>query len=170
MIRGALISALSDRAAGGKVIVVRDWPWTAPSTKEAVKALRALETDGRVVIVVAPDDEITFKSFRNLPEVHLLPTNELNAYDVLCSDWLIFTEMTLPGPHVDTAPVRVDRAPRSAAATTSEPAVEDAVTDTPVDDDVVVEQAPSAAGGEAETDFDPFAEDDAQDTESEDPA
>ena len=96
MIRLALRSALSDRAADGKVLVVDSWGWDAPHTKEAVAALQALDVHGRVLVVLPSDDEAVWKSFRNLRQVSLLERRELNAYDVLCSDVVIFTRETLP--------------------------------------------------------------------------
>ncbi len=96
MIRLALASALSDRAAEDKVIVVDDWAWSVPSTKDAIAALAALGVDGRVLIVLTPDDEIAWKSFRNLQNVHILTVGELNAYDVLACDWVLFTTKSLP--------------------------------------------------------------------------
>src|SRR6476661_7920484 len=96
MIRLALRSALSDRAAEGKVLVVDSWGWTAPQTKDAVAALRALDVHGRVLVVLPSDDEAVWKSFRNLRQVSLLERRELNAYDVQCSDVVIFTRKTLP--------------------------------------------------------------------------
>jgi len=111
MVRGALACALSDRAASGQVIVVEAWPWTEPKTKEAVAALRALGAEGRVVVVVSSDDAITIKSFRNLPDVHVLLVEELNTYDVLCSDWIIFSEDTLPGARRERVPVAIASAP-----------------------------------------------------------
>ena len=101
MVQLALHSALSDRASEGKVAVVDSWGFAAPRTKEARAALEALGLDGRVLIVLEPDDESAYKSFRNLPEVHVLPSSELNAYDVLCSDWVVFTRSTLPGAFTD---------------------------------------------------------------------
>jgi large subunit ribosomal protein L4 len=97
MIQLALRSALSDRAAEGKVVVVDSWPWAAPSTKSAQAALDALGLDGRVLVVLSRDDEEAYKSFRNLPDVQLILQGELNAYDVLCNDWIVFTSATLPG-------------------------------------------------------------------------
>jgi len=111
MIRGALASALSDRAADGKVVVVEAWPWSEPKTKDAKAALAALGIEGKVAIVVAPDDDITIKSFRNLPAVHLLLSTELNAYDVLCADWVVFSEHTLPGTTLERTPVAVTASP-----------------------------------------------------------
>lgn len=96
MIRLALRSALSDRAADGKVVVVDEWGWSAASTKAGKAALAALGLDGKVMVVVRADDESTILSFRNLPEVQLVEVGELNAYDVLCNDWIVFTRATLP--------------------------------------------------------------------------
>lgn len=96
MIKLALRSALSDRASEGKVVVVDAWNFDAPRTKSAKSALAALGVDGRVLLVVARTDELAVRSFRNLPEVHLLPADQLNTYDVLCSDYVVFTRDTLP--------------------------------------------------------------------------
>jgi len=97
MVQAALRSALSDRAAEGRVAVVDAWTFPAPSTREAKAALQALGLDGRVLVVVRRDDENVAKSFRNLPKVDLVLDSELNAYDVLCNDWIVFTPATLPG-------------------------------------------------------------------------
>ena len=96
MIRLALRSALSDRAAEGKVVVVDEWSFDAPSTKGAVAALAALGVEGRVLLVLQRDDVEAWKSFRNLGNVHILETAELNTYDVLVSDWVVFTKASLP--------------------------------------------------------------------------
>jgi large subunit ribosomal protein L4 len=101
MIRLALRSALSDRAADGKVLVLDGWGLDAPNTKQAAATLTALGVEGRIVVVVASDDATAIKSFRNLPYVHLLEPGELNAYDVLVSDFLIFTRETLPSSGPD---------------------------------------------------------------------
>jgi large subunit ribosomal protein L4 len=101
MVRLALCSALSDRAADGKVVVVDEWSFDAPRTKDAVAALQSLELQGKVLLVLSEEDEAVWKSFRNLGDVvHCLFTRELNAYDVLVSDYVVFTKATLPG--VDT--------------------------------------------------------------------
>jgi large subunit ribosomal protein L4 len=96
MISLALRSALSDRANEGKVIVVDSWGWDKPSTRAAVKALSGLGTEGRVLVVVGRDDAAAALSFRNIPEVQLIAPAELNAYDVLCNDWIVFTQDVLP--------------------------------------------------------------------------
>jgi large subunit ribosomal protein L4 len=97
MIQLALRSALSDRAAEGKVVVVSSWPWETPRTKDARAALDALGLAGKVLVVLARTDEEAYKSFRNLPGVQLMLAGELNAYDILCNDWIVFSAHTLPG-------------------------------------------------------------------------
>jgi len=98
MVRLALRSALSDRAADGKVKVV-DFGWDAPKTKLARAALGDLKIEGKVLLVIRPEDDAVGKSFRNLADVHILTPGELNAYDVLVADWVVFTPDTVP---VDT--------------------------------------------------------------------
>jgi large subunit ribosomal protein L4 len=97
MIALALRSALSDRAADGKVVVVERWGWQTPSTKAALRALDALGLSGKVLLVLDNSDDVVRRSFRNLPDIHLLKASELNAYDILVNDWIVFTEATLPG-------------------------------------------------------------------------
>lgn len=97
MKRLALASALSDRAAEDKVIVVSAWDFDAPSTKSAQQALAALGVTGRALVVIDPSDTVAAKSFRNLTDVHVIIPGELNTYDVLVSDVVVFTEATLPG-------------------------------------------------------------------------
>ncbi len=96
MIRLALASALSDRNNADRIVVVDSWNMSAPSTKDAIKTLTALGITGRVMVVVTPNDAVAIKSFRNLPEVQLTLVGELNAYDVLCNDWVVFSKDSLP--------------------------------------------------------------------------
>jgi large subunit ribosomal protein L4 len=96
MIKLALRSALSDRASEGKVIVVDEWKFDAPSTKGAIAALSALGVEGKVLLVLDRGDVAAWKSFRNLGHVHIIETAELNTYDVLVSDFVVFTKSTLP--------------------------------------------------------------------------
>ena len=100
MIQLALRSALSDRMSENKVVVVEDWGFAAPSTKAASAAITALGMSGRVMIVLERKDESAWKSFRNLTDVHVLSTPELNAYDILCNDWIVFTKASLPAMEV----------------------------------------------------------------------
>jgi large subunit ribosomal protein L4 len=102
MIRLALCSALSDRASDGKVLVVDDWGISEPRTKDALAVLGALglreagARDARLLVVVDNTEEAVWKSFRNLGDrVKLVLPRELNAYDVLVSDWLVFSAPTL---------------------------------------------------------------------------
>jgi large subunit ribosomal protein L4 len=98
MIRLALLSALSDRAAEEKVALVDQWSFgDLPKTKAAVSALGALGLDGRVLVVLNEADVVADRSFANLPNVQTLQVAELNAYDILRNDWVVFTDETLPG-------------------------------------------------------------------------
>ena len=97
MVRLALRSALSDRAQSERVMVIDSWQFDAPKTKDALAVMQALDLSGRVVIVVGENDDTAGRSFRNIPGVQLLSQGELNAYDILCSDWLVFSKATLPG-------------------------------------------------------------------------
>ncbi len=103
MKRLALRSALSDRAAESKVIVVGNWGFDAPSTKAAKTALTDLGVTGRALVVVDRNDELVWKSMRNLPQVHLLASDQLNTYDVLVSDYVVFTTDSLPTTDVKEA-------------------------------------------------------------------
>jgi large subunit ribosomal protein L4 len=116
MIKLALRSALSDRAADGKIVVVDSWGFDAPKTKDAKKLLGALGIEGSALVVVDIDDTNTIKSFLNLPEVQLIESRELNAYDVLCSDYIIFSHATLPGAGevIDKAPAKKAAAKKAA--------------------------------------------------------
>jgi len=94
----ALRGALSDRLSHGRVLVVSGFvDGDVPKTKDAVAVLTgALGTLGRPVLVVAHrDDELTWKSLRNVPGVHVLAEDQLNTYDVLASDHVVFTEQAL---------------------------------------------------------------------------
>jgi large subunit ribosomal protein L4 len=102
MIKLALRSALSDRAAEGKVLIVDEWGITEPRTKDAIELLAAVglrssgERDARVLLVLERDEEAVWKSFRNLGErVQIVIPDELNTYDVLVNDWLVFSTATL---------------------------------------------------------------------------
>jgi large subunit ribosomal protein L4 len=92
MVRLALLSALSDRAASERVVVAQDLTFEKPKTKEAL----AWNVDGSVLVVLGDDDENAYLSFRNVPKVHVVHEAELNTYDVLRSDYVVFTQATLP--------------------------------------------------------------------------
>ena len=97
MIRLALYSALSDRAALERVALVDGFAeWTTPKTKAAVSSLSALGLEGKVLVVIDNQDVVAYQSFRNLPNVKTIDAGEINAYDVLDCDWVLFTDKTLP--------------------------------------------------------------------------
>jgi large subunit ribosomal protein L4 len=92
----ALRGALSDRARGGNVHVLSSLvEGTTPSTKTARSALAAVATSKNVLIVLSRTDEAGWLSLRNLPETHLLFADQLNTYDVLLSDDVVFTKSAL---------------------------------------------------------------------------
>jgi large subunit ribosomal protein L4 len=94
----ALRGALSDRLSHGRILVVSGFvEGEAPKTKDAVGVLiGAVGSLNRPVLVVAHrDDEVTWKSLRNVPGVHLLAEDQLNTYDVLASDHVVFTEQAM---------------------------------------------------------------------------
>jgi len=97
MVRLALCSALSARAAEDRVAVIDRWGWEEPKTKRAVAALEALGLEGRVLVVLSDDELVVARSFANLPDVQLLSVSELNAHDVVRNDWVVFDDRTLPG-------------------------------------------------------------------------
>jgi len=102
MVRLALRSALSDRASDGKLMVIDEWGIDAPRTKDGVKLLETLgfRTKGarapRVLLVLFRTEEAVWKSFRNLGDrVQIVLPEELNTYDVLVNDWLVFSKGSL---------------------------------------------------------------------------
>ena len=89
----ALRGALSDRARAGRVHVVEALGGSdKPSTKAAVSALNGLTEGRRQLVVLHRDDAITWLSLRNVASVHLLAVDQLNTYDVLVSDDVVFTK------------------------------------------------------------------------------
>jgi large subunit ribosomal protein L4 len=97
MIRLALYSALSDRASEDRVALVENFgAWSAPKTKDAVSSLAALGLSGKILVVLGREDAVAFHSFANLTNVKTIDAGEVNAYDVLNSDWVLFTDDTLP--------------------------------------------------------------------------
>jgi large subunit ribosomal protein L4 len=142
----ALRGALSDRAANGRVAVVSGFvDGDEPRTRDAMAVLRAAiglldaRLSFRVLVVVEAEDELSWKSLRNAPGVRLLATGQLNTYDVLASEHIVFTGAALsaftgqpipPGTDQAEAPKRRASKPRAEAADTvtdtAEPASEPA--------------------------------------------
>ena len=89
----ALRGALSDRAREGRIHVVAGLvEGDAPSTKSARVFLRDLTERANVLAVVQREDLVTWLSLRNLPEVSVVAPDQLNTYDVLVSDDVVFTK------------------------------------------------------------------------------
>ncbi len=92
----ALRGALSDRARDGRIHVVTELlAGDAPSTKSAVATLDALELDGALLVVISRDERVAWLSLRNLQEVALVAPDQLNTYDVLIADHVVFTKAAL---------------------------------------------------------------------------
>jgi len=92
----ALRGALSDRARDGRVHVVSQFvAGDQPRTKDAVQLLRAITAAPRALVVIGGEDELTWKSLRNVAGVRVLEAGQLNTYDVVASDDVIFTEAAL---------------------------------------------------------------------------
>jgi large subunit ribosomal protein L4 len=88
----ALRGALSDRARDGRVSVVSSFvEGDTPKTKDALRVLRSVAESGRVLAVLGRADEANWLSLRNEPTVHLLAADQLNTYDVLVADYVVFT-------------------------------------------------------------------------------
>lgn len=156
MTRLALFCALSDRAAEGRVCLVDEWSFPTPKTKDAIKALEALELEGNILVVLSADDTVAERSFANLPEVDLVEAGQLTAYDVLVNDWIVFTDSTLPGSvslsdEGARKHVAPEVAPSSAAEETAES--DDTSADTDVTDEAQVsEEEAEASSADASAD------------------
>jgi large subunit ribosomal protein L4 len=93
MIAAALLGALSDRARGDRLHVVESLALgETPSTKSVVELLDVIASSKHVLVVLENDDAVSRKSVRNLETVHVLNFDQLNAYDVLVSDDIVFTK------------------------------------------------------------------------------
>ena len=88
----ALRSALSDRAREGHIAVVDRLAFDGPKTKDAVKALESLGVSGKALVVLDTVDMVAGKSFRNLPDVHVITVDQINTHDVIRADWVVFTQ------------------------------------------------------------------------------
>jgi large subunit ribosomal protein L4 len=92
----ALRGALSDRARESRIHVVTEIvKGETPSTKAAIATLDALELEGNVLVVIARDETSSWLSLRNVPEVAIVAPDQLNTYDVLISDQVLFTSAAL---------------------------------------------------------------------------
>ncbi len=183
----ALAGALSDRASNGRVSVVTAFvEGDAPRTSEALAMLRTAiglaqaRLVASVLVVAEPEDDVTWKSLRNVPGLRILATDQLNTYDVLASEHVVFTHAALsafvgrlsPGSSValDAAPAPKRRTTRStpgqaAAGKTSKPAADAeapsepaAKAEAPSSKPVAKAEAPSEPAADAEAPSEPAAE------------
>jgi large subunit ribosomal protein L4 len=93
MIAAALRGALSDRARNGRVHVIADLvAGSKPSSKEALATLRGVSERKNLLVVIERANDVAALSVRNLTDVHVLYADQLNTYDVLVSDDVVFTK------------------------------------------------------------------------------
>ena len=179
MIAAALRQALSDRARNGRVHVVDVLVENdVPSTRGASSALASVSSAKHVLVVAGREDRATWKSLRNVETVHVLEPGQLNTYDVLISDDVVFTQdaleqfveargdgatLTLTEVTLEpkAAPVQVEKPvkatkPAKAKAVVAEPElvepaveVEDSLVS--VDDEPVVAEADDTVEAQADT-------------------
>jgi large subunit ribosomal protein L4 len=96
MIAAAIKGALSDRARNGRLHVVAElFKDGKPSTKSASSIIASLTKGRNALVVLDRSDDLSYKSLRNLKDVHVLPVDQVNAYDVLLSDDVVFTKAAL---------------------------------------------------------------------------
>jgi large subunit ribosomal protein L4 len=92
----ALRGILSDRARDGRIHVFEALlAGDAPSTKQALSALGSRAPDGRGRVVLDRSEDMTWRSVRNVPTVHVLAADQLNTYDVVVADQVVFTKAAL---------------------------------------------------------------------------
>ena len=95
MIAAALRGALSDRARNGRVHVINEIVTDVPSTKGAISAVTQFSNGRQLLVVLSRTDDNSWRSLRNVDRIHLLVPDQLNTYDVLVSDDVVFTETAL---------------------------------------------------------------------------
>lgn len=91
VVKLAMRSALSNKAAEKQLFVVDSFGFDKPSTKSAAACLKSLEISGRTTVVIADDDVNAYLSFRNLPQVTCIPVAESNTYDFVNNKAIVFT-------------------------------------------------------------------------------
>jgi large subunit ribosomal protein L4 len=149
----ALRGALSERARNDRVHVVSGFVDDQPKTKDAVTVLTAITGTRRgagALVVAVADDELTWKSLRNVPGVHVLAVDQLNTYDVLASDHVVFTEQALTALLARSGKPAKDK-PASDEAASDKPANDEAANDEAANDEAANDEAANdeAANDEA---------------------
>jgi large subunit ribosomal protein L4 len=111
----ALRGALSDRARFDRIHVVDSIvSGDLPSAKDAAAVLAGLTERPNLLVVIERGNDVAMKSVRNLQNVHVLVADQLNTYDVLCADDIVFTQAALDA--FIAGPVKADKSDRAAAA------------------------------------------------------
>ena len=127
----ALRGALSDRARNDRIHVVDSLvSGDKPSTRSALAALTALTDRRKYLVVLERTDSLTWLSLRNAPEVHIVAVDQLNTYDVIASDDVVFTQGAYDafvGTAAGAAPAKAEKAAAPAAETTPESSDEPAL-------------------------------------------
>jgi len=142
----ALRGALSDRAREGRIHVVESFGLDAtPSTKTALSALSSVTDRKRFLVVLERTDAVTWLSLRNAPQVHIVAVDQLNTYDVVASDDVVFTQGAYD------AFVGGTHSASERPATVVEPPAADAVTTDPVEDESAAEPAKKTTAKKAST-------------------
>ncbi|MDO4289772.1 MAG: 50S ribosomal protein L4 [Eggerthellaceae bacterium] len=92
----AMRSALSAKLADNELVVMKDFGFEKPRTKDAVAALKALGLEGkRITLVIGNEDVETFLSFRNIPEVDIVPVGDINTYELIDNKALVIVDTCL---------------------------------------------------------------------------
>ena len=126
MIAAAIRGALSDRARDGRVHVVSDLvSGDVPSTKRALAALDAVATTDKVLVVLHRDDDLAWISLRNVVTVHVIAVDQLNAYDILVCDEVVFTRTALDAFVAGPVSGRSVKASARASEVTTEPGTDE---------------------------------------------
>ncbi len=161
MIAAALRGALSDRARDGRVHVIESIvTGEVPSTKAALQALSAI-AGAKIMVVLDRDEDVAWLSLRNVPTVHAIAVDQLNAYDVLVNDDVVFTTAALAafvaGPLKGASEVTVVEVAAEPAAEAKPKATKKAA-EPKADDEAKAEAKPKATKKAAE----PKADDEAK--------
>jgi large subunit ribosomal protein L4 len=140
----ALRGALSDRARAGRVHVVESFvSGDKPSTKSALSALSGLTERPRTLVVLERGDDMTWLSLRNVDTVHLLAVDQLNTYDVLLSDDVVFTkgayDTFVSGPRTGKSVKAVATSTEASQGSQSEPSQGSQGSESDVEADAITE-------------------------------
>jgi large subunit ribosomal protein L4 len=146
----ALRGALSDRAQNGRVHVV-DFAFEKPSTKAAAAGLAALTERSKFLVVLDRAESAAWLSLRNLPEVHIIAADQLNTYDVLASDDVVFSAtayQAFTGTTVEVKPAAKKAATKKAAA--AAPATDEAAAEEKPAKKTAAKKAPATKAADAD--------------------